>query len=67
MPEDARNLCDQNENMKWIETSSISKVNVNEAFETLLHDIYSQRQNIPKSSMVNASNNLKIYEEDPSQ
>jgi len=41
MPEDARNICKQHENMKWIETSSVAKVNVNEAFETLLHDIYS--------------------------
>jgi predicted RNase H-like HicB family nuclease len=50
--------------MKWIETSSVAKLNVNEAFETLLHDIYSQRQNIPKSSTQYAKENLKIYDQD---
>jgi|APGre2960657444_1045066.scaffolds.fasta_scaffold588525_1 hypothetical protein len=60
--EEAVQLCQQHQNMKCIETSSITKVNVHEAFETLLHDIYSQRQNIPKS--VYAKDPLKIYEQD---
>jgi hypothetical protein len=41
--EEAVQLCQQHQNMKCIETSSVTKVNVHEAFETLLHDIYSQR------------------------
>lgn len=49
--------------MKCIETSTVSRTNVNEAFETLLHDIYSQRQNIPKS--VYAKDPLRIHDEDP--
>ena len=39
--EEAQQLCQQHQNMKCIETSSVSKLNVHEAFETLLHDIYS--------------------------
>ena len=67
MPDEARNICQQHDNMKFIETSSVAKTNVNEAFETLLHDIYSQRQNIPKSSANHSNQNLKIYEEDTTQ
>jgi len=59
--EEARRLCDQHQNMKCIETSSVTKLNVHEAFETLLHEIYSQRQNVPKS--VYAKDPLKIYDE----
>lgn len=60
--DEAQRLCEQNSNMKCIETSSHTKLNVNEAFETLLHDIYSSRQNVPKS--LYAKGPLKIYEEE---
>lgn len=59
--DEARRLCGEFENMKCIEASSVSKQNVHEAFETLLHDIYSQRQNVPKS--VYAKDPLKIYDD----
>jgi len=41
--DEAKRLCDQHQYMKCIETSTVARTNVHEAFETLLHDIYSQR------------------------
>jgi small GTP-binding protein len=43
--DEPRKLCEQfsNVNMKFIETSTIEKINVQEAFETLLQEIYLQR------------------------
>ena len=38
--EEARNLCSQHKNMKFIETSTISNTNIGSAFEQLLHEIY---------------------------
>jgi GTPase SAR1 family protein len=39
--DEARRLTDKHQNMTFIETSSVARLNVNEAFEILLHDIYS--------------------------
>jgi len=41
--EEALGLCQQHRNMKFIETSTVHRTNVTEAFELLLHEIYSQR------------------------
>ena len=41
--EEARNLCTQHKDMRFVETSCISNTNVQNTFETLLHEIYSKR------------------------
>ena len=46
--EEARSLCSQQKDMKFIETSTINNKNVKSAFELLLAEIYSQRQNQTK-------------------
>lgn len=38
--EDARKLKSMHPDMKFIETSTVTKANVNQAFEELLNDIY---------------------------
>ena len=37
----------QHKNMHFIETSTISRTNVNDAFEMLLQDIYEKRMRLP--------------------
>ena len=44
---EAQELCMAHKNMKFVETSTIQSTNVNDAFETLLHDIYEQRMRLP--------------------
>lgn len=44
--ERARKLCEMHENIKFIETSSFSESTVNEAFETLIYEIYILQQKI---------------------
>ena len=44
---EAQELCMAHKNMKFVETSTIQRTNVNDAFETLLHDIYEQRMRLP--------------------
>jgi GTPase SAR1 family protein len=41
--EEAKALCSQQKDMKFIETSSMSNTNVQGAFEQLLQEIYQQR------------------------
>ena len=45
--DEARKFCSQHSSMKFIETSTLSNTNVANAFEQLLHEIYSNRHNAP--------------------
>ena len=47
--EEARQLCSQYRNMKYVETSATKSTKVQFAFQDLLQEIYSRRQNMPAS------------------
>ena len=46
---EAQEYCMQHKNMHFIETSTVSRANVNDAFEMLLQDIYEKRMRLPAS------------------
>ena len=59
--EEARRMCANHPNMRHIETSAYNRSNVNDAFELLLNEIYTSRQNMPLNYQKNP---LKIYDGD---
>ena len=61
--EDARQLCAQYRDMKFVETSTVTNAKVQFAFQDLLQEIYSRRQNMPASFPREA---LKIHNQYPS-
>ena len=46
---EAQEYCMQHKNMHFIETSTVQRTNVNDAFEMLLQDIYEKRMRLPSN------------------